>query len=291
MKALLFKGLLLFSLLIGFATLVTLLIDVASDGLGKLSWDFLTSFPSSFPSRAGIESPIVGTILLMLLTALFAIPIGVGAAIYLEEYADKERWYNRMIEVNIQNLAAVPSIVYGILGLAFLVRGLGLGRVLLAGALTLTLLVLPIVIIASREAIRAVPTSIREAALALGATPLADDPPAAAAGRPAGHRDGLDPGALAGDRRDRTADPDRRDRVRAVQPHRSRQRFHCPADTDLQLDHPATAGVQAAGGRSDPGAAGAAPDDECFCNLAQKPLSEEMVNTSTRQMPEGTRRT
>jgi phosphate transport system permease protein len=166
------KGLLLFSLLIGFATLVTLLIDVASDGLGKLSWHFLTSFPSSFPSRAGIQSPIVGTILLMFLTALFAIPVGVGAAIYLEEYADKERWYNRMIEVNIQNLAAVPSIVYGILGLAFLVRGLGLGRVLLAGALTLTLLVLPIVIIASREAIRAVPTSIREAALALGATRL-----------------------------------------------------------------------------------------------------------------------
>ncbi len=171
-KALLFKAVLLFSLLIGFATLITLLIDVASDGLSKLSWDFLTSFPSSFPSRAGIESPIVGTILLMFLTALFAIPIGVGAAIYLEEYADKERWYNRMIEVNIQNLAAVPSIVYGILGLAFLVRGLGLGRVLLAGALTLTLLVLPIVVIASREAIRAVPTSIREAALALGATRL-----------------------------------------------------------------------------------------------------------------------
>jgi phosphate transport system permease protein len=169
-KSALFKGLLLFSLLIGFVTLAALLVDVASDGLSKLSWDFLTSFPSSLPGRAGIESPIVGTIYLMLLTALFSIPIGVGAAIYLEEYADQERWYNRAIEVNIQNLAAVPSIVYGILGLAFLVRGLDLGRVLLAGALTLTLLVLPIVIIASREAIRAVPDSIREGALALGAT-------------------------------------------------------------------------------------------------------------------------
>jgi phosphate transport system permease protein len=166
----LFKALLLFSLLIGFATLITLLIDVGVDGLPKLDWDFVTSFPSSFPARAGVESPIVGTVLLMLLTALFAVPVGVGAAIYLEEYADKERWYNRAIEVNIQNLAAVPSIVYGILGLAFLVRGLDLGRVLLAGALTLTLLVLPIVIIASREAIRAVPSSIREGALALGAT-------------------------------------------------------------------------------------------------------------------------
>jgi phosphate transport system permease protein len=109
-------------------------------------------------------------VFLMILTALFSIPVGVGAAIYLEEYADKERWYNRAIEINIQNLAAVPSIVYGILGLAFLVRGLDLGRVLLAGALTLTLLVLPIVIIAAREAIRAVPTGIREGALALGAT-------------------------------------------------------------------------------------------------------------------------
>ena len=167
----LFKGVLLFSLLIGFATLIVLLITVASDGLGHLSWDFVTSFPSSLPSRAGIQSPLVGTIYLMLLVALITVPIGVGAALYLEEYADRTRWHNRLIELNIQNLAAVPSIVYGILGLAFLVRGpIGLGRALLAGALTLSLLVLPIVIIASREAIRAVPPSIREGALALGAT-------------------------------------------------------------------------------------------------------------------------
>jgi phosphate transport system permease protein len=165
-----FRALLLFSLAIGFITLVTLLIDVVNDGISRVSGDFITSFPSSIPENAGIESPIVGTVYLMILTALFAIPIGVGAAIYLEEYADRDRWYNRAIEINIQNLAAVPSIVYGILGLAFLVRGLDLGRVLLAGSLTLTLLVLPIVIIASREAIRAVPSSIREAALALGAT-------------------------------------------------------------------------------------------------------------------------
>jgi phosphate transport system permease protein len=165
-----FKAALLFSVLIGFVTLIALLVDVANDGLGHLSWDFVTSFPSSLPSRAGIESPIVGTIYLMILVALITIPVGVAAAIHLEEYADKDRWYNRAIEVNIQNLAAVPSIVYGILGLAFLVRGLGLGRVLIAGALTLGLLVLPIVIIASREAIRAVPRGIREGALALGAT-------------------------------------------------------------------------------------------------------------------------
>ena len=168
----LFKGVLIFSLLIGFATLVILLITVAADGVGKLSWDFVTSFPSSLPSRAGIQSPLVGTIYLMVLVALITVPIGVGAALYLEEYADRTRWHNRLIELNIQNLAAVPSIVYGILGLAFLVRGpIGLGRALLAGALTLSLLVLPIVIIASREAIRSVPPSIREGSLALGATP------------------------------------------------------------------------------------------------------------------------
>ena len=166
-----FKGVLLFSLLVGFATLAVLLIEVLSDGLGHLSWDFITSFPSSLPSRAGIQSPLVGSIYLMGLVALVTIPIGVGAALYLEEYADRSRWYNRAIELNIQNLAAVPSIVYGILGLAFLVRGpVSLGRVLLAGALTLSLLVLPIVIISAREAIRAVPPSIREGALALGAT-------------------------------------------------------------------------------------------------------------------------
>jgi phosphate transport system permease protein len=158
-KGALFAAALLFSLALGFVTLIALLADVASDGLSKLSWDFITSFPSSLPGRAGIQSPIVGTIYLMILVAVITVPIGVGAAIYLEEYADKERWYNRAIEVNIQNLAAVPSIVYGILGLAFLVRGLDLGRVLLAGALTLSLL-----------AIRAVPAGIREGALALGAT-------------------------------------------------------------------------------------------------------------------------
>jgi phosphate transport system permease protein len=166
-----FKAVLLLSLLVGFATLAVLLVEIGSEGLGKLSWDFITSFPSSLPARAGIQSPLVGSIYLMVLVALITVPVGVGAALYLEEYADKERWYNRAVEINIQNLAAVPSIVYGILGLAFLVRGpIGLGRVLLAGALTLSLLVLPTVIIASREAIRAVPPSIREGALALGAT-------------------------------------------------------------------------------------------------------------------------
>ncbi|MBI5311481.1 MAG: phosphate ABC transporter permease PstA, partial [Actinobacteria bacterium] len=130
-----------------------------------------TSMPSSFPKNAGIQSAIMGTLWLAAICAFFVVPTGVAAAIYLEEYANRKRWYNRIVEINIQNLAAVPSIVYGILGLAYLVRGpLDLGRSVLAGGLTLGLLVLPVVVIASREAIRAVPPSIREGAMALGAT-------------------------------------------------------------------------------------------------------------------------
>jgi phosphate transport system permease protein len=167
---LLFKAFLLFSLLVGFVTLGVLLVDVLKDGLPALSWSLFTDPPSSDPEIAGARPAIIATILMMLLLIVMAIPVGVATALYLEEYANKERWYNRFLEVNIQNLAAVPSIVYGILGLAFLVRGLGLGRVRLAGAMILTLLVLPTIIIASREAIRAVPSSIRDGGLALGAT-------------------------------------------------------------------------------------------------------------------------
>ena len=145
-------------------------------------------------------------------------PIGIVTAIYLEEYADKERWYNRLLELNIPNLAGVPSIVYGILGLAFLVRGIGLGRTLLAGALTLALLVLPTVIIAAREALRAVPNSIREGAYALGATRWQVDLPAGAAGGGPRYRHGLDPGAVARDRRDRAAAAGRGAHLRRVQP-------------------------------------------------------------------------
>ena len=169
-KSTLFRLFLLFSLAVGFVTLGVLLVDVFRDGLGVLSWSLFTDPPSSQPEFAGARPAIIATFYLMGLLILMAIPVGIGTAIYLEEYANKERWYNRLLEINIQNLAAVPSIVYGILGLAFLVRGLGLGRVVLAGAMILTLLVLPTVIIAAREAIRAVPSSIREGGLALGAT-------------------------------------------------------------------------------------------------------------------------
>ena len=170
-KGTLFRLALLSSLALGLITLIALLADVVVSGAARLNGDLLTNFPSGIPENAGAQSAIFGTIWVIGLTGLMCIPVGVGAAIYLEEYADRERWWNRAIELNIQNLAAVPSIVYGILGLAFLVRGaFGLGQVVLAGAMTLALLVLPIVIIASREAIRAVPPSIREGSMALGAT-------------------------------------------------------------------------------------------------------------------------
>jgi phosphate transport system permease protein len=169
-SSLLFRAFLLLSLAVGIFTLIWLLATVLADSTGFLDTTLLTSPPSALPDLAGARPAILATLYLGVLVFLFSVPIGVATAVYLEEYAAKERWYNRLLELNIQNLAGVPSIVYGILGLAFLVRGLGLGRTLLAGALILTLLVLPTVIIASREALRAVPPSIRDGAYALGAT-------------------------------------------------------------------------------------------------------------------------
>jgi phosphate transport system permease protein len=166
----LFYILLLIAVFVGFLLLGTLIVDVLRKGISYLDPTLLTEPNSSDPEKAGAGPAIKGTIYMMVLLLVMVVPIGVGTAVYLEEYANRDRWYNRLLELNIQNLAAVPSIVYGILGLAFLVRGLGLGRVLLAGALILTLLVLPTVIVASREAIRAVPDSIRQGAFALGAT-------------------------------------------------------------------------------------------------------------------------
>jgi len=172
LRELTFRALLLSALGLALLTLVVLVADVLNDGLGAVNLDFLTATPSRVdPESSGIAPALMGTLWLMAVCAAFIIPVGVASAVYLEEYANRERWWNRFIEVNIQNLAAVPSIVYGILGLAFLVRGpLSLGNVVLAGGLTLGLLVLPVVIVAAREAVRAVPPSIREGSLALGAT-------------------------------------------------------------------------------------------------------------------------
>jgi phosphate transport system permease protein len=166
---LLFQGVALVVLLVTLAALAALLIDVWRDGAGRLSYDFLTSFSSGRASRAGIWHALVGSIYVILLTAALAIPVGVAAAIYLEEYGGRSR-AARLIELNITNLAAVPSIIYGLLGLGLFVRWMAFERSVLAGASTLALLVLPVVILATREALRAVPSTIREGSYALGAT-------------------------------------------------------------------------------------------------------------------------
>jgi phosphate transport system permease protein len=149
--------------------LAVLLVDIMRQGAVRVSVDFLNSYPSRFPERAGIKSALFGTMWTVGFTGLLSFPLGVGAAIYLEEYAPRN-WLTRVIETNIANLAGVPSIVYGVLGLAVFVRAMSLGRSVLAGAATLALLILPIVIISSQEAIRAVPPSIREAGYGVGAT-------------------------------------------------------------------------------------------------------------------------
>ncbi|NIP58109.1 MAG: phosphate ABC transporter permease PstA [Gemmatimonadetes bacterium] len=164
-----FTGVAFVATLVGVVVLLTLLVDVVRDGIAVLDRDFLTSYPSRFPERAGIKAAIWGSIWIMVLTAAVAFPLATGAAIYLEEYAPKN-WVTRTIQTNIANLAGVPSIVYGILGLTLFVRALHLERSVISGALTLSLLILPVMIMASQEAIRAVPDSIRQAAYGLGAT-------------------------------------------------------------------------------------------------------------------------
>ncbi len=157
---------------VGLIVLAILLIDVFTDGIPRLDLSFITSYPSRRPSQAGIWSPLIGTIWLLVITAALAFPLGVGAGIFLEEYSG-DNLFTRIIEINIANLAAVPSIIYGLLGLQIFVRWLEpitKGRSILTGALTLSLLVLPIIIIATREALRAVPNSLRQAGFALGAT-------------------------------------------------------------------------------------------------------------------------
>jgi phosphate transport system permease protein len=159
--------------LIGFAVLAALLLWVVVKGWDRLDSRLWTEMPTGRVSRidqAGVQSAITGTLWVIGLTALFCIPTGVFAAIYLEEYANRERWYNRLLELNIQNLAGVPSIVFGILGLGLIARQFGLGFTVITASIVLSLLVLPVVIIATREAIRAVPQSIRHASYALGAT-------------------------------------------------------------------------------------------------------------------------
>mgnify|MGYP001502970178 CR=1 FL=1 len=159
----------LVAMMIGVITLLALFIDLLMDGYGRLTWDFFTSFPSRRPAEAGILSAWVGTSLVMVVTAFAAVPLGVAAGIYLEEYAPRN-WMTDLIEINVTNLAGVPSIVYGLLALGLFVYILDFGQSILTAGLTLGLLILPVIIVATREALRSIPIAIREAAYALGAT-------------------------------------------------------------------------------------------------------------------------
>jgi phosphate transport system permease protein len=162
-------GVLFLATIFGIVVLVTLLVDVVVTSVPWLDGQFIASLPSRNPGEAGIQSALIGSLWLMGLTALISVPLGVASALYLEEYA-RDGWFLRLIQVNIANLAGVPSVVYGILGLALFVRFAALSNSLLAGALTLSLLILPIIIISTQEALRSIPSGIRESAYALGAT-------------------------------------------------------------------------------------------------------------------------
>ena len=164
-----FQVLALLVLVVALGSLATLVWDIVSDGAGTVSWSFITSFSSRRASQAGIWHALTGSIFVIIVTGAIAVPIGVAAAIYLEEYGGRS-FAARIIELNITNLAAVPSIIYGLLGLGLFVRMMGMGRSVLAGACTLALLVLPVVILSTREALRAVPKTLREGSYALGAT-------------------------------------------------------------------------------------------------------------------------
>lgn len=164
-----FKALGMLFTFFGISILAILIYNIIRVGFTRINWDFITSLPSRKPEEAGIYTAIIGTLDLMLLTIIFAIPIGVGAGIYLEEYSKKSR-LSSLLEINISNLAGVPSIIYGLLGLGIFVRYFNFGGSILSGGLTLSLLILPIIIVATREAIKAVPPSLKEASFALGAS-------------------------------------------------------------------------------------------------------------------------
>jgi phosphate ABC transporter permease subunit PstA len=170
--ALAFLILLWFALAVAFGVLVTLIVTIIIEGQGQFTLRLFTEYPASSPDRAGARPAILGSIWVIGTTAVMTIPLGVAAAVHLEEFADKKHWFNRLVELNVQNLAAVPSIVYGLLALAFLtMMGVRDKNIVIAGALALSLLILPVIIIATREALRAVPAEIRQGSLALGATP------------------------------------------------------------------------------------------------------------------------
>ncbi len=170
-KSLIFLGILWFSLLVAFGFLVTLLVTTFLDGIGRFDARLFTNYNNTTPEDAGARAGILGSVMVIAFTALMAIPVGIGAALYLEEFSNKDRWYNRLFELNIQNLSAVPAILYGLLTLGLMgAMGFKEKNIVFGGALALALLILPVIIITTREALRAVPQEIRDGSLALGAT-------------------------------------------------------------------------------------------------------------------------
>jgi phosphate ABC transporter permease subunit PstA len=169
--ALIFLTVLWLALAVAFGVLVTLIVTIVIEGQGQFTWRLFTEYPDSSPDEAGARPAILGSLWVIGTTAVMTIPLGIAAAVHLEEFADKKNWFNRLVELNVQNLAAVPSIVYGLLALAFLsMMGVLNKNIVIGGALALSLLILPVIIIATREALRAVPDEIRQGSLALGAT-------------------------------------------------------------------------------------------------------------------------
>lgn len=164
-----FRGIFIAATFVSLVILAVLLYRIFTQGIGGLSMDFLTNYASRRPENAGIKAALVGTVWLMIVTAPISLILGIGTAIYLEEYA-KQNALTRFIQVNIQNLAGVPAIIFGLLGLTFFVKGLGLGRSILTGGLTMSLLVLPVIVVAGQEAIRSVPKALKEASYGMGAT-------------------------------------------------------------------------------------------------------------------------
>ena len=268
--------------LVGIAGLVTLLAQVLAEGVPWLSWRLLTDYPSRHPEQAGLRAAIFGTVWIMGLTAAFTVPIGVGAAVYLEEYAPRN-WLTSVLEVNISNLAGVPSVVYGLLGLALFVQIMALGKTVIAGALTLTLLVLPIVILASREAIRAVPDTYREAAYGLGA-----DKWQVVKGvvLPCAFPGILTGTILAMSRAIGEAAPivvisgARLPDLRAGQPHGP---LHGAAPPDIQLGVPPPGRLPQPGRRGDHRAAGRTALDERGVHRAAQPLSDQVGGVALAQ--------
>ena len=227
--------------MVGIIGLIVLLTQIIATGWSWLDWNFITSYPSRHPEQAGIRSAMMGTIWAIGLTALFTVPIGVGAAIYLEEYAPRN-WLTGLIEINISNLAGVPSIVYGLLGWALFVQLMSLGRVVLAGAMTLSLLVLPIVILASREAIRAVPNEYRLGGVRSGRGPVAGyQGNGSSLGHPGhSHRDYSRP--LQGYRRGRPGNRNQRASLPDLRAFVAARSIHGDAHSDIQLDFPPAGG-------------------------------------------------